>query len=100
MTRDTDLRAGKRSWVRCCATILAFVLVLVAIHQVVPHHPSHGRCPACVSLHRPSLAASAVQVALPLPVSTGNTPAPVDRPFHSDFRSPGLFRGPPTLLAV
>jgi hypothetical protein len=100
MTRDTDLRAGLRSWVRWCATFLALVLVLVAIHQVVPHHPSHGRCQACATLVRPSLAAAGSQVSLPQPVSTGDALAPVDRPLFCDFRSPRLFRGPPTLLAV
>ena len=100
MTRDTDLRAGKRSWVRWCATLLVVVLSLVAIHQVVPHHPSHGRCQACASLSRPSLEASGAQVALPQPVSFGHIATPVDRPIFSDSRTPSLFRGPPASLAV
>jgi hypothetical protein len=100
MKRDTGLRAAKRPWVRWCASLLAVVLVLVVLHQAVPHHPSHGRCLACASMVRPSLAATAMQVAVPRPVPLTVVVAPVDRPFHSDVLNARPLRGPPALLAV
>lgn len=100
MKRDTGLLAAKRPWVRWCASLLAVVLVLVAIHQAVPHHPSHGRCVACASMVRPSLAASAAQIAVPRPAPAAVLVAPADRPVHSDVLTTRPLRGPPAILAV
>jgi hypothetical protein len=100
MRRDTDLVTRRRPWLRWCATILALAFVLVAVHQVVSHHPNHARCQVCTSLDRPSLAAADVGIALPRPAPFRLPPTPADCPLHSCFYAFEAYRGPPPRLVV
>jgi hypothetical protein len=100
MTRDPVRPLGMRPWVRWCATVLALALVLVAIHQIVPHHPDHARCPVCTSQDRLSLAISDVPVPFPLPVAFRLPLEPAADRTLSSVSVLHPLRGPPPLLAV
>lgn len=100
MTRDPVRPPGMRPWVRWCATVLALAFVLVAVHQIVPHHPDHARCPVCTSQDRPSLAISDVRVPLPRPVAFRIPLEPTADRTLSSVSVLHPLRGPPLLLAV
>lgn len=100
MKRDTASVAGRRAWLRWCATILAVALVLVAVHQILPHHSSHARCPICVSFHRPSLAVPDAGIALPRPASFWILRSADEVSVHSEKCALTTLRGPPAVPVV